>query len=355
MGNPKQNCMKHLLLSVDYELFFGDDSGTVENCMIRPVNRLMDILEPFGSKMTVFWDILHFYRLKQLEAEIPDLRFDRELIEKQIADLLSKGHDVQMHIHPHWLDARWENNKWRFSYNRFAIHRLWDEKDETDPETIWGCITQSRLLMEEVCRKTDPDYKVIVFRAGGYRVEPFEKLAGALKHNGIIVDSSAAHGMRSRGSEFKFDFRRLPRYIHYRFDSSVLIDSDEGQFWEFPKETIKVPFYIRLLFYILQNFVYANKGSYGDGKRLRFTKKEQSGHWWHSVRNRYYRLTAEGMDPVRWRYLHKNSREFSQVVLHSKNMSPFTVQVLYDSLEKGELAFCSLLKRIQELHVYKDL
>jgi hypothetical protein len=99
--------MKQLILTVDYELFFGDDAGTVENCMIRPVKRMMEVLDVYGGKMTGFWDILHVYRLKQLENEVDDLRFDRELIEKQIHALLVEGHDVQMHIHPHWLDALW--------------------------------------------------------------------------------------------------------------------------------------------------------------------------------------------------------------------------------------------------------
>ena len=243
--------MKQLILTVDYELFFGDDAGTVENCMIRPVKRLMEVLEVYGGKMTVFWDILHFYRLKQLEDEVDDLRFDRELIQKQIQELLIHGHDVQMHIHPHWLDARWENRKWRFTYERFAIHRLWDNGDAENIETIMGCITQSRLLMEEVCQAVMPHYKVRVFRAGGYRVEPFERLAEALSSNNIKVDASAAFGMKSYETQFSFDFSHLPAYLYYRFDSSVLRHSLEGSFWEFPKETIKVPWYMRFIFYFL--------------------------------------------------------------------------------------------------------
>lgn len=346
--------MKQLILTVDYELFFGDDAGTVENCMIRPVKRLMEVLDVYGGKMTVFWDILHFYRLQQLEGEVDDLRFDRELIEKQIQQLLIQGHDVQMHIHPHWLDARWENKKWRFTYNRFAIHRLWDEGDAENIETIMGCITQSRLLMEKVCRTVQPDYKVRAFRAGGYRVEPFERLVDALRSNHIKVDASTAFGMKSLEPQFPFDFRRLPTYLNYRFDTSVLRHSLEGYFWEFPKETIKVPVYVRFFFYFLQNFVYVGKGSFGDGKRLHFTRREQSGHWWSQMGPRYYRLTPEGMDPIRWRYLVKKARPLAQVVLHSKNMSPFTVRMLNASLEKKEVAFSSLIQRLRQLPVYDD-
>lgn len=347
--------MKPLLLSVDYELFYGDDAGTVENCMIRPLNHLMEILEPSGSKMTVFVDVLHYYRLKELEREVPDLRFDRELIEKQVSVLLKRGHDIQMNIHPHWLDARWENNKWRFSYNRFTIHRLWDEEDETDINTITGCITQSRILLEELVRKTIPDYKVRVFRAGGYRIEPFGKIAAALKQNGIRVDSSAAYGMESYSPEFYFDYRKMPSGILYRFENSVLKESKEGYFWEFPKGTVKVPFHRRAQFYILWNFVHTNKGTYGDGKRLGFLKKEQSGHLWSKLGSRYYMFSAEGTDAIRWKYLYISSRPYSQVVINLKNMSPFAMEVVKDSLNKEDIYFVSLLDRIKELGVYNDL
>ena len=346
--------MKQLLLSVDYELFFGSDAGTVENCMIRPVNKLMEVLDNSGGKMTVFWDILHFYKLKQLEHEVDDLKFDRKLIEKQIQNLLINGHDVQMLIHPVWLDARWENRKWKFTYNRFVISRLWEDGDDANMETIMGCITQSRLLMEQVCRVVQPQYKVRVFKAGGYRVEPFGSLVAALKYNNIRVDDSTAFGMKSFSSIYPFNYSCLPSYLYFRFDSSVLIHNIEGYFWEFPEGTVKVPWYIRILFYFLQNFVFTGNGSYGDGKKLNFIYKEHSGHWWSKVGGRYYRLTTEGQDAIRWHYLIKKAPPFSQAVLHSKNMSPFTIGVLKSSLKKKEVSFMSLIQRIKQLSVYDD-
>ena len=49
---------------------------------------------------------------------------------KSIAD----GHDVQLHIHPQWLDAEYFNGKWLINDN---MHRLPDlEKFETEKETL---------------------------------------------------------------------------------------------------------------------------------------------------------------------------------------------------------------------------
>ncbi|TCO08417.1 polysaccharide deacetylase family protein [Natronoflexus pectinivorans] len=347
--------MKHLILTVDYELFFGSDPGTVENCMIRPVRHLMEVLDDYEYKMTVFWDVLHFYRLKQLEDQVDSLRLEREMIEKQIRLLIKNGHDVQMHIHPHWLDARWENNRWHFSYMRFSIHKLWDGWELNNIETIPGCITICKNLIEEICKKENPGYKVRAIRAGGYRIEPFERLAEALKHNNIRVDASAAYGMKSFNPAYPFDFRMMPPFLHYRFNTSVLKQEHDGFFWEFPKESIKVPVYIRMMFWFLRNMVYPFKSCYGDGTRLRFTRREQSGHWISELGPRFYRLTPEDMDKYRWSWLVKKSRRNGMVVLHSKNMGPFTMDMLKDSLAKKEIAFHSLADRIKALKVYDDL
>jgi hypothetical protein len=347
--------MKHIVLTVNYELFFGTDSGTVENSMIRPTRRLAETLDEFGCKMTVFWDILHFFRLKQLENEIKDLKYDREVIEKQIRWLIRNGHDVQMLLYPHWLDAKWNNKKWKFSYNRFSIHRLWDEPDPDNPETITGCITISKKLMEEVCQQEDPNYRVRVFRAGGSRVEPFERLSAALETNNILVDSSAAYGMKSRMEVFPFDYTRMPSHRHYRFDTSVLNQDLEGKFWEFPKESIKIPGFMRVAFYFLRNFYFSSRGSFGDGKKLNFTKLEQSGHLWALIGPRHVRFTPEEMDPVRWKYMLERARENSLAVIHAKNMSPYTVQMLHQSLQNRKVYFHSLYKRLTDLEVYPDL
>ena len=42
--------------------------------MIEPTKKLASILEKNGSKMTIFWDILHYYRLLELEKNYSELK-----------------------------------------------------------------------------------------------------------------------------------------------------------------------------------------------------------------------------------------------------------------------------------------
>ena len=41
-----------IYLTLDYELFFGEQSGTPEHCIIKPTQDLLSILDPLDIKAT---------------------------------------------------------------------------------------------------------------------------------------------------------------------------------------------------------------------------------------------------------------------------------------------------------------
>ncbi|MGC3833446.1 hypothetical protein ACPSKX_03745 [Moritella viscosa] len=45
-----------LILSLDYELFFGDNTGSIENCMINPTQLLLQLLNKYNCKVSLFVD-----------------------------------------------------------------------------------------------------------------------------------------------------------------------------------------------------------------------------------------------------------------------------------------------------------
>lgn len=346
--------MKSFLLSVDYELFFGSNSGTVENCMTRPVYRLMNELEKCNCKMTIFWDILHFFRLKEMEEKVIELHYDRLIIQKQIESLLEKGHDIQMLINPHWLDARWENNKWHFSYQRFSIHRLWNDSNPNDIETILGCVTQCKKMMEEVCQKVDSNYKVRVVRMGGGRIEPFMQIKDALLANDIKADSSYMCGFKTK-NPYPVDFTKGPTCAtFFRFNDSVLEADINGKFWEFPKGVVKMPSFYRFVFYVQGLFSKETHSRYGDGVPLKFTYKETWGHKWLFWGARNYRLSLEYITPYKWNYLFRKAKNKSQVVINSKHIGPHTIRFIRSLIANNEIRFFSFKDKLKELSVYEN-
>lgn len=343
--------MKTFVLTVELELFFGSDSGTVENSLIRPMRKLLDIIQSRGMKITVFWDVMHYYRLCQLAPEVPDLALDKELIENQIKQLVEQGHDIQMHLHPHWLDASWDGYKWIFDYKRYTIQSLDKREDPTDPNTILGCVTAARQTIENLCKEVDPAYKVSAFRAGSNSTIPFDSLREALKCNRIFIDSSAAKGLLRSNSFAPVDYTWMPDIQYYPFDASPIVFDSNGEFWEFPIETIPFPFYHRIWFGLIEKFKYFDSGRYGDGKGLgeKYVKPRKTLAQRFKTRKR--KLTPEEALPEEWGYMLSKARDMSVAVMQPKNMGPLSFSMLEESIEKGQISFISLKQRIEQLGI----
>ncbi|MFT3737281.1 MAG: hypothetical protein QM786_00825 [Breznakibacter sp.] len=343
--------MKTFVLTVELELFFGSDSGTVENSLVRPMRKLLDIIQSREMKITVFWDVMHYYRLCQLAPEVPDLALDKELIENQIRQLVEQGHDIQMHLHPHWLDASWDGYKWIFDYKRYTIQSLEKREDPTDPNTILGCVTVARQTIENLCKEVDPSYKLRAFRAGSNSTIPFDTLGEALRNNHIFIDSSAAKGLLRSNSLAPVDYTWMPDIQYYPFGESPIMFDSNGEFWEFPIETVPFPFYTRFFFGFLEKFKYFDSGRYGDGRGLgeKYAKPKKGLLQYFRTKNR--KLTPEECLPEEWTYMLAKARDLSVAVLQPKNMGPLSFSMLEESIEKEQISFISLKQRIEQLGI----
>jgi len=341
--------MKPFILTVDYELFFGVDSGTVENCMIRPTKKLARLLGEYGGKMTLFWDILHYVRLGQLASQVPGLMLDKELIENQIRQLVIEGHDVQMLLHPHWLDAQWDGYRWRFDYRRFALQNLSTASDENDINTILGCVTIGRKTIEELIVPLDSSYRVTTVRIGGHMIEPFGLLREAFLQNNIILDSSVIRKVNNHNSMFPYAFENVPDELFYRFDLSVLEPIDSGVFWEFPMETIRIPRLKRMWLAQIKHLGYINPGRYGDGKGLGERRPFRETSLWERIVRKRLKFTPENSFPEKWHYLTAQAQPYSVARVHSKNLNPLTLNMLEDSFHAGDFRFISIKDRFEQL------
>jgi len=339
--------MKTFILTADYELFLGGNTGTAEKCMVQPLYKLSGLLDINDSKMTVFWDILHYYRLIELGTTYPELSNDRLLIEKQISYLISKGHDIQLHLHPHWLEAEYKGNEWKFKYDRFDIHALSEEENPDNIYTILGCITKSKQLMEKVIRQYKPGYKVEIFRAGGYLIEPFIKLKKALKFNNIYIDSSVLPGMSEKNSYFFYNFRNYPQENYYRFRNSPSDISAEGRFIEIPVATLRIPVIRNIIFTLIRSLKYRNleKGRMGTGSAETMNNSKKS-----MVKKiitlltkpKMALLTTDGNFAERFNYMYRKAGDNSTMILHPKLLNSHTLNILKEKLQNNDLKFISI-------------
>ena len=159
-----------IYITLDYELFFGSKSGSVEKCIIEPTNDLLKIVDPYNVKFTCFVDAGYLIQLEKHKDIYPQLQNDYSKITKQISDLADNEHGIELHVHPHWEDSYYNGANWVFSKSRY---KLSDFKEEE----IEDIITRYNDILKRVSGKNP-----VTYRAGGWSAQPFGPIKKALKN-----------------------------------------------------------------------------------------------------------------------------------------------------------------------------
>lgn len=235
--------MKKLLLTLDYELF-GDGSGDVFKHIVEPTNTIIDVAERYGAKMTVFFEVVEYWRLKQEWESGNHMGYERnpaEAMEQQIVDLMKRGHDVQLHLHPQWVDAKWNNNHWEVDYRNWRLGTF-----ASSSMTLKELISKGKTTLEEIIRPSFPDYKCCAIRAGGYNAQPSTAIVETMRECGLNVDSSIVPGAKELGSLSFYDYTCSPGNLGYWFASEKLEEpgNESSNLVEFPIASFPV---VRLL------------------------------------------------------------------------------------------------------------
>jgi len=213
----------NIVVSLDYEIYFGRRSGSVERSLIEPTNALCDIALRNGIVLVFFVDIGYLLRLKQQARQHPALVAAHDSVMRQLDTLVSAGHELQLHIHPHWEDSVWTDDGWRLDMRRYRLH------DFSDPE-----IAEIISRYTQALRTIGGDRSVFAFRAGGWCIQPFDRLREPLRHAGILIDSTVYANGRQVGDDQRYDFTQAPRESHWRFEHDPLRIDPNGSFLEVP-------------------------------------------------------------------------------------------------------------------------
>ena len=101
-----------LFITLDYELFMGKKTGSVESCLLSPMNSFISMLDRYGIKATIFVDAAYLLRLSELKDKHDKLKSDFELISDHLKCLEQDGHDIQLHFHPQWIYSDYDSKQW---------------------------------------------------------------------------------------------------------------------------------------------------------------------------------------------------------------------------------------------------
>lgn len=255
---------KNVLLTFDYELFQGTRSGTVANCMLRPTDKILDVLGKHGATSIFFIDMMYVVRLHEAAAKYTKAKNDFDAIETQIIRMAEEGHYVFNHLHPHWLDAIYkeETNQWQLTdTSKYAFSSLAEQQQTQVFEA-------SMKLLNEILAKAKRKLLADGFRAGGLYIQPFTAFKPHFDKHGIKYDFSVLLGATGslENKSGSFDFTGIKKVI-YPFWNDIAIENANGEYKEYALRIAYIPFSFRLLnsvFYRL-NKNKPNHQKYGDG------------------------------------------------------------------------------------------
>ena len=123
--------MRTIILSYDYEIFFGDKSGTIEKTLIVPTNFLLNKMDELEIKGNFFIDYLMLKYLRKVDTERTNR--DIQLIETQIKDIVRRGHRIELHFPP----MRTKHNEYNFENSMSHLHYIEHQSNEDVSEVLY--------------------------------------------------------------------------------------------------------------------------------------------------------------------------------------------------------------------------
>ena len=231
-----------LVLTVDYEIF-GNGTGDVRQHVTEPTERMCRIAEKSGMPVTVFFEMEEYLLFQQhREALQRLLGYDPAAeMRRQAADLVRRGHDVQLHLHPQWFEAGFAAGEWQLRHDRLTVDALFDNQEETT-----AFIQARKEALEEISGQP-----VNCYRAGGFAAQPGGRLLQALADTGFVIESSVVKGM-SRGKPHPLDYRGAPAGRRlWKVSDEVAQEDRRGPLWEIPVHSVMGRRYHQLTFHRL--------------------------------------------------------------------------------------------------------
>lgn len=215
-------------MTLDYELF-GNGSGDVFKHIIEPTEKILSIAEKHNARLTIFFEVIEYWRLKDEWNKGNTMGYTEnpiKAIENQIRQAVNNGHDVQLHLHPQWVDAVWKDEKWHVNESDWRLGGYEREGEYS----LKGLFEKGKKTLEELIKPIRPNYVCNVVRAGGFCIQPSERIVNAMRETGFRCDSSIYPGGIETGCRQFFDFTRLPDDVGFwhcgRSVEEVVSESD---------------------------------------------------------------------------------------------------------------------------------
>ena len=183
--------MFKIIFTLDYEIH-GNGDGCPNELIIKPTNRILQLFNKYGAKLTILADVAEILKFKEYKNKVGVDKFYYDEIVKQLQLVVKQGHNVQLHIHSSYFKSLYRNSKWQQNWEDYNLSEL-------PYSLIFEIVKTCKELLESIIRQVKPDYECNVFRAANWSMMPTENIAKALINNGIKIDTSVYKYGKSYG------------------------------------------------------------------------------------------------------------------------------------------------------------
>lgn len=212
----------------DWELK-GNGLGNVRTAQYQAANNLMDAYEEVGVIGSFNVEVMQQLAFEKYSSDHNEIAKQSQLWVSSINNMISRGHDVQLHIHPQWHNATFDGIYW-------TLDKRWDISSY-DREDIFYFVNRCHKYLSALISPK----KLKTFRAGSWAFgPPSEEIIQALMQHDIYLDMSIVHGNYYDGEAVKLDYTKLEckDSAYYPDYTDIRKLGDIGSFVEIPTQAI---------------------------------------------------------------------------------------------------------------------
>lgn len=340
-----------LILTYDYELF-GDGSGDVFQHMIAPTDKILEVCRKHNIQTTLFFEVVEYWYLKKEWESGNKMGYKKDpinAIEEQLKAAYQEGHDIQLHFHPQWLGARYENGKWLLNHENWRLGDF-QPKDGMDTEKLF---VKAIDTLKQILKPIDPNYAPQIIRAGGYNILPSTAVAQAMISTGLVYDSSVYPGGYENGSLSRYDYRETSLDLDYwspQIENFSFQSDRDMPLKEIPIFSLKIPRWRKFTKERIKSIL-LNKESAMKSVSAKTSQKnllEKINYWFEKEAITWdFCLFSKKLNKKYFKYIQKNllgKRDTFVLIGHPKN---FTSQKSLDQLielaKNNHFEFTSLI------------
>ncbi|HMU09192.1 MAG TPA: hypothetical protein PKC54_04255 [Ferruginibacter sp.] len=219
-----------ILIEDDWEVM-GNGLGNVAQLQYLPSMFFMKLARRLGIKLTFMVDVVQQLEYSKHTKSDYNLQLQKNLWDDSVRLMKSYGFDVQLHLHPQWMNATRKddffflNDNWNFG--RYS---------DTEQDRLIG---ESVNYLHNLLRPIDPEYKVVAYKGGSWGLQPSGTLLKNMEKHGIKIVTGVRKGMYLPGNGV--DYRTLeettmPYYPVY--DDLCRVSAEKKEIFIIPLQTV---------------------------------------------------------------------------------------------------------------------